>query len=105
MLTYVVRWLQDGNTIQYYLEDHPAARDAIVIAVQEVARPKFLPTPAPTPCNSDIAGDSASTPLPSQHITQEDEHSPDDDADQTLMARCLSLQLILYQPHCHFQAR
>jgi len=46
------------------LEDHPAARDAIMIDVQEVARPIFLPIPAPTPCNSDIVDSASNMNIP-----------------------------------------
>ncbi|KAF8855966.1 hypothetical protein BDZ45DRAFT_745972 [Acephala macrosclerotiorum] len=52
--------------------NNPAARDAIVTAVQEVTRPKPLPTPAPTPCNSNTPGEQTPTPLASQHVTQEE---------------------------------
>ena len=41
-------------------------------AVQEVTRSKPLPTPAPTPCNSNTPSEQAPTLLPSQHITREE---------------------------------
>jgi hypothetical protein len=40
--------------------------------VQEVIRPKPLPTPASTPCNPNTPGKQAPTLLPSQYITQEE---------------------------------
>jgi hypothetical protein len=66
---YFVRWLRNQKTTQYF-EDHPAARDVIVTAVQEVTRRKPLPTPAPTPYNSNTPGEQAPTLLPSQYIGQ-----------------------------------
>jgi hypothetical protein len=43
-----------------------------VSVVRQVTRPKPLPTPAATPCNSNAPGKQASTLLPSQHIAQEE---------------------------------
>lgn len=79
MFKYVVRWLRNKNTTRYF-EDHPAARDTIVTAVQEVTRLK----PLPTLCNSNTPGEQAPALLPSQHIPQE-EPSRDDQA-PTLLA-------------------
>ena len=53
-----------------------------MIAVQEVTRPKSLPTSASTPCNTNIPGEQAPTPLAPQRITQEEEFDLDDQTDQ-----------------------
>jgi hypothetical protein len=64
------------------LEDHPATRDAIVVAVQEVIHSKLLQTPASTPCNAETPDEAASAPLAFEYITQEEELGPDDHVGQ-----------------------
>ena len=59
------------------MEDHPATRDAIVVAVQEVTHSKLLQTPASTPCNAETPDEASSAPLAFEHITQEEELGPD----------------------------
>ncbi|KAG9240383.1 hypothetical protein BJ878DRAFT_483897 [Calycina marina] len=71
-LQHVVRWLRSKNTTKY-LETHPFARDALVVAVQEVTHPKLPPTPAPTPLDPAALSEHATTPCPAGLV---EEHSP-----------------------------
>ncbi|RFU24022.1 hypothetical protein B7463_g12314, partial [Scytalidium lignicola] len=63
----VVCWLQNRNTTQYF-DDHPAARDAIMAAVQRVVR-RIPPTPGQTP--RDAPCERAPTSLRPQHVISE----------------------------------
>jgi hypothetical protein len=67
-----------NSHITEYIEAHPAAYEEVVTAVQEIPRPKLLPTPASTPCHTDLLNEQTSTPLPSRQIVQEEELDPDD---------------------------
>jgi uncharacterized membrane-anchored protein YhcB (DUF1043 family) len=71
-----------NSYVTKYIEDHPAAYDEVVTAVQKIPRPKSLPTPASTPCYTGSLSEQTSTSLPSQHITQEEELDSDDQTDQ-----------------------
>ena len=45
---YLVHLLRNRNIIQY-IENHPAAYDEVLVAIQEILVPKPLLTPASTP--------------------------------------------------------
>jgi hypothetical protein len=53
-----------------------------VITIQEIPRPKPLPTPASTPYYTSTPGEQASGLLPSQNITQKKEFDPDNQINQ-----------------------
>jgi len=57
-----------NRKITDYIVNHPAAYEEIVITVEEIPRPKYLPTPVSTPCYIDLPSEQASALSPSQQI-------------------------------------
>jgi hypothetical protein len=51
-----------NSSITNYIENHPTAYNEIVAAVQEIPRPKPLPTPVSTPYHTDLPGEQISAP-------------------------------------------
>ncbi|KFY81198.1 hypothetical protein V499_00024 [Pseudogymnoascus sp. VKM F-103] len=74
----VVRWLRNENTTRDF-EEHPVARDAIVIAVREVSHSTALATPTSTPYNPHTSIDQALTHFSPPYIA----HEESDPGDQT----------------------
>ncbi len=73
---YLVCLLQNRKIVDY-IENHPAAYDTFATVAEKITRPKCLPTPASTPCHTDLPDEQASALLHSQQIAQEEELDPD----------------------------
>jgi hypothetical protein len=54
-----------NRKITDYIVNYPAAYEKIVTTVEEIPRPKYLPTPASTLCHIDLPSEQASAPSPS----------------------------------------
>jgi hypothetical protein len=77
----MVCWLRNSN-ITNYIKNHSAAYDEVVTAVQGIPCPKSSPTPTSTSDHTNLPGEQASAPLPSQHITQEEKLDHNGQIDQ-----------------------
>jgi hypothetical protein len=71
-----------NRKITDYIVNHSAAYEEFVTTVEEIPRHNHLPTPASTPCHTDLSGEQTFVPLPSQQIAQEEELDPDNQTDQ-----------------------